>query len=178
MDIYRVSFGMEYGFSNNPIYKNKLFVEKEGSTIEFYVYGVFLGKAFKELITGEEIPIPKRKTIPGFGAYELTKVYLIEDLQALVYYSNLAIKYLDEYKMSLKSCKDYFNKIGFDYTTTYIDSYGQLSSYSEEREKDLDDSLNDYAIKIGGFINNLRVNDMFWVEHQGNLQLSLFKDID
>lgn len=166
MDIYKVSFGMEYDFLNNPIYRDKLFAEKDGSTIEFYVYGVFFGKTLKELITGEEIPIPKRKVIPCFGAYELTKVYLMEDLQALVFYSNLAIKYLDEYKISLKSCKDYFDKIGFDYTTTYIYSYGQLFSYSEEREKDLDDSLNDYAIKIGEFIKNLRVNDMFWVEHQ------------
>ncbi len=176
MDIYKVSFGMVCDVANNPVYRDVLFVEKEGSVMEFNVYGTFVGETFRELVTGEEIPIPRRKSIPGFGAYQLNKVYLVEDYQILIFYLNLANKFPDEYKISFDAYRDYLNKIGTNYVTNYMDSYGKLSNYSEEREKALDNELNSCVRKVEELVDDLRVKEMSWVKHQDNLQLCLFKD--
>ena len=176
MDIYKVSFEMYYDLGNNRVYKDVLFVDIDGSTIVFNVYGTFVGETFKELVTGEEIPIPKRKSIPGFGAYQLNKVYLAEDYKDLAYYLKLASKYLDEYKKSFVAYRDYLNEKKELYLSTYMDSYGKLSSYSEKREQAMDDEFNDSLRKVESLVDSFRASEISSVYYQDGLQLSLFKD--
>ena len=172
MDIYKVSFEMDYDLYNNQFFRDVLLVNIDGSVIGFNVYGTFIGETFRELVTGEEIPIPRRKLIPGFGAFQLSKVYLVDDYRDLTYYLKLANKYFDEYKRSFDAYRDELNKKRADFVTTYMDSYGKLSSYSEERENALNDELDSYIRKVQNVVNDLKDKEM----NQDNLQLCLFRD--
>lgn len=155
--IYIVTFGKEYGVSNDSIFYDKLYLldnNSHGFGTPVPVYASFEDGKLLELATKMEIPIIKRSAIPGFGAYKLNPVYTIEDYQSLAFYLSLVTGEKNvAFQRAIKDMIEYLEKIKNKYLMEHIDEFGSLSSESEEREVSFQKRYDSYIQMIKKFRN-------------------------